>query len=119
MEFVGEFTEIAPMRDKSYLRTKWALPTMQPPQIRIKNENMVENNYTTEEAHHQARRCLQCHISPVFNGELCIKCNGCVDVCPCNCLKQVPLSKLNLDLGDGELRRAVDHFYGVDSSLYG
>ena len=25
-EFVGEFTEINPMRDKTYLRTKWALP---------------------------------------------------------------------------------------------
>ena len=115
-EFVGEFTEISPMRDKTYLRTKWALPTMQPPHIRIKNENLVENNYTAEEAHEQANRCLQCHISPVFNGELCIKCNGCVDVCPCNCLKQVPLSKLNLDLGEGNLRRAVDNFYGVDSS---
>ena len=116
-EFVGEFTEISPMRDKTYLRTKWALPTMQPPGIRIKNENLVENNYTAEEAHEQASRCLQCHVSPVFDGTLCIKCNGCVDVCPCNCLKQVPVSKVNLDLGDGKLRVAVDNFYGVDSSL--
>src|SRR5262249_19615067 len=88
-EFVGEFTEINPMRDKTYLRTKWSLPTMQPPEIRVKNENMVENNYTSDEAHEQANRCLQCHISPVFDGSLCIKCNGCVDVCPCNCLKQI------------------------------
>ncbi len=49
-EFVGEFTEISPMRDKTYLRTKWALPTMQPPDVRIHNQNMVENNYTEEEA---------------------------------------------------------------------
>lgn len=115
-EFVGEFTEISPMRDKTYLRTKWALPTMQPAAIRVKNFNMVENNYTDEEAHQQANRCLQCHVSPVFDGTLCIKCNGCVDVCPCNCLKQVPISKLNLDAGEGNLRRAVDNFYGVDSA---
>lgn len=116
LEYSAEFTEISPMRDKTYLRTGWALPTMQPPATRIKNENMVENNYTHEAAHQQANRCLQCHISPVFDGTLCIKCNGCVDVCPCNCLKQVPISKLNLDLGEGNLRVAVDNFYGVDSA---
>lgn len=115
-EFVGEFTEIPPMRDKTYLRTKWALPSMQPPSVRVHNENMVENDYTAEEAHQQSNRCLQCHVNPVFDGTLCIKCNGCVDVCPCNCLKQVPLSKLNLDLGEGNLRKAVDNFYGVDSA---
>lgn len=114
-EFVGEFTELSPMRDKEYLRSKWSLPTMQPPALRVHNNNLVENNYTYEEAHEQANRCLQCHVSPVFDGTLCIKCNGCVDVCPCNCLKQVPISKLNLDLGEGNLRTAVDHFYGVDS----
>jgi NADPH-dependent glutamate synthase beta subunit-like oxidoreductase len=115
-EFSAEFTELSPMRDKTYLRTKWALPTMQPPGERIHNFDMVENNYTYEEAHQQANRCLQCHVSPVFDGTLCIKCNGCVDVCPCNCLKQVPISKLNLDLGEGNLRAAVDNFYGVDSA---
>ena len=116
-EFVGEFTELNPMRDKVYLKTRWALPTMQPAKERIKNLNLVENNYSHEEAHLQANRCLQCHVSPVFDGTLCIKCNGCVDVCPCNCLKQVPISHLNLDLGEGNLRTAVDNFYGVDSSL--
>lgn len=116
VEFVGEFTEISPMRDKEYLRTKFALPTSQPVEARIHNVNMVENNYTYEEAHQQANRCLQCHVNPVFDGSLCIKCNGCVDVCPCNCLTQVPISKLNLDMGEGNLRKAVDHFYGVDSA---
>lgn len=115
-EFSSEWTEIPPMRDKNYLRTKWALPTMQPPSVRIHNNNMVENNYTDEAAHEQSSRCLQCHVNPVFDGALCIKCNGCVDVCPANCLKQVPISKVNLDTGDGSVRRAVDNFYGVDSS---
>jgi len=115
-EFVGEFTELSPHRDKTYLRTKWELPSNQAPSERVHNVNMVENNYTDSEAHEQSNRCLQCHVSPVFDGSLCIKCNGCVDVCPCNCLKQVPISKLNLDSGEGNLRRAVDNFYGVDST---
>ncbi len=115
-EFVGEFTEISPMRNKEYLRTKFALPSAQPVEERIANFNMVERNYTAEEVHQQANRCLQCHVSPVFDGSLCIKCNGCVDVCPCNCLKQIPLSKLNLDLGEGNVRTAVDNFYGIDSA---
>lgn len=114
-EYVGEFTEISPIRDKTYLRTKWALPEMQDPKERIHNLDMVEANYTDEEAKRQANRCLQCHISPVFDGALCIKCNGCVDVCPTNCLKQVPLTMLNLDLGVGNLRSAVDNYYGIDS----
>jgi formate dehydrogenase (NADP+) beta subunit len=114
-EYVGEFTELSPIRDKTYLRTKWALPSMQPAEKRIHNNNLVENNYTDEEAHDQSNRCLQCHVSPVFDGNLCIKCNGCVDVCPCNCLKLVPISKLNLDFGEGLLRRAVDNYFGVDS----
>jgi len=116
-EFVGEFTETSPMRDKTYLRTKWALPTMQPADMRIKNNYMVENSYTDEEAHLQSSRCLQCHVNPVFDGTLCIKCNGCVDVCPCNCLKLVRIDQVNLDLGEGNMRRAVDNFYGVDSAM--
>lgn len=114
-EFVAEWTEVSPARDKSYLRTKWALPKMLPVEERIHNNDLVEKNYTPEAAHQQSNRCLQCHISPVFDGALCIKCNGCVDVCPCNCLKQIPISKLNLDFGNGTIRRAVDNFYGVNS----
>ncbi|MCP5468874.1 MAG: FAD-dependent oxidoreductase [Chlamydiales bacterium] len=114
-EFLGEFVTIPPMRDKAYLREVWALPTMQPVHKRKNNMDLVENNYTPEQVHTQASRCLQCHISPVFDGSLCIKCNGCVDVCPTNCLKQVSLSQMNLDQGVGNLRSAIDNYYGVNS----
>lgn len=115
-EYLTEWTEVNPMRSKTYLKTAWALPKMQPADTRIHNFDMVEYNYTYEEASRQANRCLQCHINPVFDGTLCIKCNGCVDVCPTNCLKQIPISKLILDTGEGELRRAVDNFYHIDSA---
>jgi len=119
MEVVGEFTELSPIRDKEYLRIPYSLPVNQPPEVRKNNLNMVENNYTDDEVKQQANRCLQCHVNPVFDGSLCIKCNGCVDVCPCNCLKQIPISQLNLDLGDGAIRTAVDNYYGVDSASMG
>lgn len=115
-EFVGEFSQVLPMRDKEYLRTKWALPSLQSPEERIKNLNIVENVYTDEEAHEQSNRCLQCHTSPVFDGTLCIKCNGCVDVCPTRCLKLIPLTQINFENDDGKMRRAVDNFYGIDST---
>lgn len=114
-EFVGEFTQIPPMRDKEYLRTPYSLPSIQQGEKRINNLNIVENPYTDEEVHQQANRCLQCHTSPVFNGELCIKCNGCVDVCPTRCLKLIPLNKLNMEFEEGKMRKAVDNFYGVES----
>ena len=115
-EFLGEFTTISPGRDKEYLKTKWALPSLQPAESRKNNLNVVENSYTDEDVHQQANRCLQCHTSPVFDGSLCIKCNGCVDVCPTNCLKQVPLSMLNLESDGGKVGKAVDNFYGIDSA---
>ncbi len=115
-EYVAEFTTIPAMRDKTYLRTKWSLPSYLSPEERVKTTDIVENTYTTEEVINQSNRCLQCHVSPVFDGTLCIKCNGCVDVCPTNCLKQIPLNMLNMDLGDGQMRKAVDNFYGIDSA---
>ncbi len=116
MEYVGEFTTIPPARDKGYLNTPWALPTLENANTRGNNLNIVENAYTDQEAHEQSSRCLQCHTSPVFDGHLCIKCNGCVDVCPTNCLTLIPLSSLNLDSNEGNTKKAVENFYGVQTS---
>jgi len=115
-EYSAEFTTVDAIRDKSYLKKRWALPGTQPAEQRVRTLNIVENNYTYAEAHEQASRCLQCHISPVFDGFLCIKCNGCVDVCPTNCLALVPMSQIDLASADGDVRRAVDTFYGVDTA---
>lgn len=114
LEYVGEFTTIPPTRDKEYLKTSWALPTLQSPETRGSNLNIVENNYTDQEAHQQSSRCLQCHTSPVFDGHLCIKCNGCVDVCPTNCLTLIPLSNLNMTGENENTKKVVENFYGVD-----
>ena len=59
----------------------------------------VEAGYTEEQARREASRCLQCWINTIFDGSEqegteCILCGGCVDVCPENCLRLVPLREL-------------------------
>ena len=59
----------------------------------------VETGYDQESAMREARRCLRCWINTVFegleaDGSQCILCGGCVDVCPEQCLKLVPLEQI-------------------------
>ena len=56
----------------------------------------VETGYTEKQARLEASRCLQCWINTIFDGNEaegteCILCGGCVEVCPENCLRLVPL----------------------------
>jgi NADPH-dependent glutamate synthase beta subunit-like oxidoreductase len=57
---------------------------------------MVEIGYDKDLAESEASRCLDCGINTIFDGQRCILCGGCVDVCPNLCLKLVPLQELNL-----------------------
>jgi formate dehydrogenase beta subunit len=66
---------------------------------------VVELGYPTEEAYVQGQRCLECSINTIFDGTKCILCNGCVDVCPWNCLKIVRLDQLS---GDETLAQVVE-----------
>jgi formate dehydrogenase (NADP+) beta subunit len=59
----------------------------------------VETGFTEDQARLEASRCLRCWINTIFegneeNGTECVLCGGCVDVCPENCLRLVPLSQL-------------------------
>jgi ferredoxin len=42
----------------------------------------------------QASRCLDCGVTPVFDGNRCVLCGGCADVCPTQCLTVTPLARL-------------------------
>jgi NADPH-dependent glutamate synthase beta subunit-like oxidoreductase len=55
---------------------------------------LVERVYTEAEARREASRCLDCGVTPVFDGARCVLCGGCVDVCPTSCLKIVPLDSV-------------------------
>ena len=63
----------------------------------------VESGYTEEQARKEASRCLRCWINTIFDGNEaegteCILCGGCVDVCPENCLRLVPLGEFDFSV---------------------
>jgi len=68
------------------------------PEERLKHPDaVVEIGYTRDQAMREASRCLDCGVTPVFDGTRCVLCGGCVDVCPTQCLKLVALSDLNIE----------------------
>ena len=78
---------------RGFLRHGRRHPPLQPVERRI-GVARVELGYYEATAREQGARCLICSLNPVFDGDLCILCNGCVDVCPTDCLKLVPASDL-------------------------
>jgi len=75
----------------------------------------VELGYDEAQAREQARRCLNCGVNTIFDATKCILCNGCVDVCPWNCLKLVRLVDL---AGDERLAQVVKATYGVSLDTF-
>lgn len=69
----------------------------------------VELDYPEPAAQQQADRCLKCHVGPVFDGDECILCGGCADVCPEYCLRLVDVASLR---GDEKLQTAFLARYG-------
>ncbi len=66
-----------------------------PPEERLKSpDRLVERGYEEGEARREAGRCLDCGVTPVFDGSRCVLCGGCADVCPTLCLKLVSLDEL-------------------------
>ncbi|MFQ5407641.1 MAG: FAD-dependent oxidoreductase [Anaerolineales bacterium] len=89
-----DYPDVGPLR--SYMR--W--PRRQPPATPVERRigvSHVEIGFDQATAHEQGGRCLICTLNPIFDGDLCILCNGCVDVCPMDCLKLVPVGELEGD----------------------
>ena len=42
----------------------------------------VELGFDPQLAFKEAQRCLNCDVQTVFNKDLCIECDACVDICP-------------------------------------
>jgi formate dehydrogenase beta subunit len=88
-------------REPGYERVRRVpIPTIPPAQRLAHPDAPVESGYGIEEARREASRCLDCGVTPVFDGTRCVLCGGCVDVCPTLCLKIVSLDQLapNSDL---------------------
>jgi ferredoxin len=100
-------------REKHYeRRPRLHIPTL-PPEERLKNPAaLVEIGYSETQAQAEAGRCLDCGVNTIFDGERCILCGGCVDVCPTVCLKLVTFDRLS---ATPELQQAVRGL-GLDPS---
>ncbi|HOB66906.1 FAD-dependent oxidoreductase [Ottowia sp.] len=46
----------------------------------------VELGFDARTAFKEAGRCLNCDVQTVFAPKLCIECDGCVDICPMDCI---------------------------------
>jgi len=73
----------------------------------------VEKPYPDPIAIIQASRCLRCHVGPVFDGDKCILCGGCADICPESCLSLVDAADLR---GDDNLTNVLIARYGQPPS---
>jgi formate dehydrogenase beta subunit len=65
--------------------------------------------YIDKMAKEQSGRCLECHIHPTFEGDICILCGGCVDVCPSFCLSMVTVDRLD---GGEEVKMLAEAEFG-------
>lgn len=84
------------------------VPTIAP-ETRIKNSDGIEIGYSEDMAVEQGKRCLRCNINTIFDGDKCILCGGCVDVCPEYCFKMVKVEDIT---GDETLERLLKARYG-------
>lgn len=95
------FKELKPyLRERGYEKIRrLEIPTAEPEERLANPAASVETGYTQEQAMLEASRCLDCGVTPVFDGARCILCGGCADVCPTLCLKVISLDSLNLPDG--------------------
>lgn len=92
-------------RELGYEAIRRTPVSVRAPEERLRGpEVVVEIGYCPPEAQREATRCLDCGVTPVFDGNRCVLCGGCADVCPTGCLKLVPLAELE---SSGELEAAV------------
>ncbi|MCC6775833.1 MAG: FAD-dependent oxidoreductase [Hyphomicrobiales bacterium] len=54
----------------------------------------VELGYSKPIGFEEAKRCLQCQLNIFIDGNRCILCNDCVDVCPHRCIEMISLERI-------------------------
>ncbi len=58
----------------------------------------VELGFDEFQAFKEAERCLNCDMQTVFDKDLCIECDACVDVCPTDCITFTTMEEDEFDL---------------------
>jgi formate dehydrogenase beta subunit len=104
---------MAPGWDQLSRRNPPALESEQ----RASSLDIVEMDFSDEEARRQAARCLRCNINTVFDTSTCIACNGCVDICPESLIRLVGLDQLRhnqqmMDLAAGTTGLTIEDLAG-------
>ncbi len=69
----------------------------------------VETGFLQDAAEEQGGRCLNCAVNTIFNGDRCILCGGCADICPEYCLRLVSLENIK---GDETMKELFKNRYG-------
>ncbi len=102
-------------RERGYESIRRQAVPMAAPEERLRNPDaLVEIGYDPTLAVREASRCLDCGVTPIFDGTRCVLCGGCVDVCPTLCLKLVTLDQL---AGDPALEAAIRNTLGPGADL--
>ena len=68
--------------EQSRFKVPWAKAEQALASIRIE----VELGFDAATAFKESARCLNCDVQTVFTSETCIECDGCIDICPMDCL---------------------------------
>jgi len=93
-------------REKGYEgRARQAIPVASLAERLRSRRAQVEVGYDEPLARREAGRCLDCGVNTIFDGEKCILCGGCVDVCPELCLRIVSVDRL---AREGQVAEVVD-----------
>ena len=101
-------------REQGYESIRREVIPVAPPQDRLRDpQALVEIGYNREQAMREASRCLDCGVTPVFDGTRCVLCGGCADVCPTQCLKLVSLDQL---VEDSVLGTAIESLLGAGAN---
>ena len=89
-----------------------------PQELTLKNVNMeVELGFNKELGFKEAQRCLNCDVETVFETNLCIECDACVDICPMDCITFTPNDAeepLRQQLTAPALNRTQDLYVSTD-----
>jgi NADPH-dependent glutamate synthase beta subunit-like oxidoreductase/NAD-dependent dihydropyrimidine dehydrogenase PreA subunit len=93
------------------------VPAMSPEERKRAMNVTVEKGFSEGQAIRQGSRCFNCAVNTIFDGDKCILCGGCADVCPEACLKLVSVGAL---MGTPEFDALLDLRYGeISTDDYG
>jgi formate dehydrogenase beta subunit len=89
-----------------------------PKELTLNNVRMeVELGFDKELGFKEAQRCLNCDVETVFEANLCIECDACVDICPMDCITftpNEPEESLRHHLTAPALNRTQDLYVSLD-----